>query len=86
MLLSSLLVLSQEHFAGFTTSTRVGLLNVGINPSELVNLKSRFEVQLFSVSINTNNNKVGFKDIMNGTNVEKKLFAGNVPVNANFDV
>ena len=85
LLLSSFVVFSQEHFSGFTTSTRVGLLNAGINPSELVNLKSRFEVQLFSVSINTNNNKVGFKDIVNGTNIEKKLFASNDPVNANFD-
>lgn len=85
LLLSCFVVFSQEHFSGFTTSTRAGLLNAGINPSELVNLKSRFEVQLFSVSINTNNNKVGFKDIMNGTDVEKKLFAGNDPVNANFD-
>ena len=38
---------AQDHFGGITTSKRVGILNVGMNPSELSNLKSKFEVQLF---------------------------------------
>lgn len=76
---------SQEHFGGFTTSTRVGLLNASINPSELVNLKSKFEVQIASVSLNVSNNKIGFKDIINGTNIEKKLFDGGIPVTFNVD-
>ena len=78
--------IGQEHFSGLTTSSRVGLINVGINPSELTNLKKKFEVQLFAVSANVNNNKVGFKDLVDGTNIERKLFAGNDPVNANIDI
>jgi hypothetical protein len=76
---------SQEHFGGFRTSSRIGILNATINPSELVNLKSRFEVQLLSLSINTNNNKVGFKDLIAGENIEKKFFETKDPVNANVD-
>ena len=26
---------SQDHFSGITTSKRVGVLNIGLNPSEL---------------------------------------------------
>lgn len=85
LLLLTFAAFAQEHFSGFTTSSRVGLLNAGINPSELVNLKSRFEIQLLSMSINTNNNKIGFKDITDGANIEKKLFLGDEPVNANID-
>ncbi len=76
---------SQEHFGGFTTSTRVGLLNSGINPSELVNLKSRFEVQLLATSINVSNNKIGFNEIIGGADIEKKLFDGGTPVTFNVD-
>ncbi len=76
---------SQEHFSGFTTSKRVGLLNAGINPSELVNLKSKFDVQLFAISTNISNNKIGFKDLVDGTNIEKKIFSGNETVNFNID-
>ena len=84
-LIFSNFLFSQEHFGGFTTSSRVGILNATINPSELVNLKSRFEVQLLSASINTNNNKVGFKDLIAGENIEKKFFETKDPVNANVD-
>ena len=61
---------AQDHFGGITTSKRVGILNVGMNPSELSNLKSKFEVQLFSTSINVANDKIGFKDITSDTNLE----------------
>ena len=76
---------AQEHFGGFTTSTRVGLLNASINPSELVNLKSRFEVQFAAASINVSNNKISIQDIIDGTNIESKLFDGGEPVSFNID-
>ena len=76
---------AQDHFGGITTSKRVGILNVGMNPSELSNLKSKFEVQLFSTSINVANDKIGFKDITSDTNLENLIFQGNEPVNFNID-
>ena len=76
---------AQDHFGGITTSKRVGILNVGMNPSELSNLKSKFEIQLFSTSINVANDKIGFKDITSDTNLENLIFQGNKPVNFNID-
>jgi hypothetical protein len=55
-----------------------------MNPSELANLSSKFEVQTLAASINVSNNKVGFKDIINGDNLEK-IFKGDGPVNFNVD-
>lgn len=85
ILLLSLNSFSQDHFSGITTSKRVGILNLGMNPSELANLNSRFEVQLFSSSINVSNNKIGFSDIIDGNNLENLLFKGTEPVNFNVD-
>ena len=84
-LLIFLNVTAQDHFSGITTSKRVGILNIGMNPSELANLKSRFEVQLFSSSINISNDKIGFNDIVDGNNLESLIFKGTEPVNFNVD-
>jgi len=84
-LLFILPVFAQDHFSGITTSKRVGIINVGMNPSELANLSSKFEVQLFAASLNVSNNKVGFKDIMNGNNLENQIFKGDGPVNFRAD-
>ena len=59
-LLVSIAGYSQDHFSGITTSKRVGILNIGLNPSELANLNNHLEIQLFSTSINVSNNKIGF--------------------------
>jgi hypothetical protein len=75
---------AQEHFSGITTSKRVGILNGDINPSELANLSSKYEIQIFALSINTSNNKLGFNDLMKSDNVESLIFDGNGTVN--FDV
>ena len=84
-LLVSIFSYSQDHFSGITTSKRVGVLNIGLNPSELANLNNHFEIQLFSSSFNVSNNKIGFNDIMNGNNLESILFNGTEPVNFNLD-
>ena len=84
-LLVSITSYSQDHFSGITTSKRVGILNIGLNPSELANLNNHLEIQLFSTSINVSNNKIGFKDIVNGSNLENILFKGSEPVNFNMD-
>lgn len=76
---------AQEHFSGISTSKRVGILNASMNPSELSNLKNKFEIQLFSTSINIANNKVGFKDLTNGSDLEELIFKGDEPVNLNVD-
>ena len=84
-LLVSIVSYSQDHFSGITTSKRVGVLNIGLNPSELANINNRFEIQLFSTSINASNNKIGFNDIINGNNLENILFKGSDPVSFNVD-
>jgi hypothetical protein len=76
---------AQEHFSGISTSKRVGILNVGMNPSELSNLNSKFEIQLFATSINVANNKIGVKDLNSDSNLENLIFKGNEPVNFNID-
>jgi len=78
------LVQAQEHFAGISTSKRVGIINLTVNPSELANLRNHFEIQLLSSSINVANNKVGFNDLLDDTNTEDLLLAGNKPINFTF--
>lgn len=86
LLLAALSASAQEHFTGISTSRRTGLLNANINPAELVNLTSRYEVSVFSISANTANNKVTFGDIVNGNNIEDKIFSGSEAVNFRADV
>lgn len=76
---------SQDHFAGINTSNRVGILNVGLNPAELPNLSKKFEVNIYGLSFNLGNNKVGYKDITSDTNLEDLIFTGEEPVNLSFD-
>ena len=84
-LISFLNIAAQDHFSGINTSQRVGTLNAGVNPAELSNLTSKYEVNLFSLSINASNNKIGFSDIVNGNNIEDKILKGNDPINMRVD-
>jgi hypothetical protein len=83
--ISFLNMAAQDHFSGINMSNRVGLLNASINPAELSNLSSKYEVNLFSASVNVANDKIGFSDIVNGENIEDLLFKGNDPVNMRVD-
>lgn len=80
------LVQAQEHFAGISTSKRVGIINLEVNPSELANLKNHFEIQLLSSSMTVSNNKVGFSDLLDDTNAEDLILAGDKPINFNFNL
>lgn len=77
---------SQEHFSGISTSKRVGILNANINPAELPNLSKKFEVNIYGLSFNVANNKIGFSDISSDTNFEELIFTGSSPVNARINV
>lgn len=70
------LSMAQEHFTGLTNSSRVGVLTVGNNPAEILNMSNRFEFNLFGMSVNSANNKVGFKDITSDKNIEDLIFLG----------
>lgn len=76
---------SQDHFAGISTSDRVGILNGDLNPAEFSNLSKKFEVNIYGISFNVANNKIGFKDITSGKNLEDLIFAGNESVNMRLD-
>jgi hypothetical protein len=77
--------LAQEHFSGISTSRRGGLLNAAINPAELSNLQTKYEVSVFSASFNLSSNRLGFNDLIGGDNIEDKLFQGNKDVDLRFD-
>ncbi len=79
------IVFSQEHFSGISTSRRVGIINSGLNPAELMNLNGKMEFNIFSASTNITNNKIGFKDILDGGDIEELLFKGDAPVNFKAD-
>ncbi|RAR75367.1 hypothetical protein [Flavobacterium aciduliphilum] len=84
--LSSVFAYSQEHFTGLSTSSRVGLLNAGINPAELANLSKKIEINFYGFSLNVSNNKIGYSDIVNGSNLESLIFKGADAVNMRSDV
>ncbi len=83
--LFTFIAFSQEHFTGMSTSSRVGLLNIGFNPAELVNLNNSFEVSMFETSIVMSNNKVGFNDLFSNKNLTDLMFQGNTQANFRFD-
>ncbi|RTY94953.1 hypothetical protein [Flavobacterium sp. GT3R68] len=78
-------VSAQDHFSGINMSRRVGILNAGINPAELANIDSKYEINVFAVSMNAANNKVGFSDIIHSDNIEDLIFSGDEPVNMRVD-
>jgi len=78
-------VFAQQHFAGMITAQRTGIVQAGYNPAELANLNSGYEVQLFSISANAANNKIGFNDLFGNENFENLLFRGTDPVDLRFD-
>ena len=82
LLFSTFLVTSQEHYSGISTSNRVGILNSTVNPAELPNLSKKFEVNIYGMSFNVANNKIGFSDFSSDTDFETLLFTGTEPVNA----
>jgi hypothetical protein len=88
ILMMSLLICAgasaQDHFSGINTSQRVGMQNISMNPAELANLRSKYEVQLLALSVNASNNKVGFGDI-GEDNFEELLFAGSEAADLRFD-
>ena len=85
ILLFSCYVFSQDHFSGISTSSRVGILNGIINPAEFSNLSKKIEVNLYGVSFDATNNRIGFSDLTSGGNLQDLIFKGNDPVNLRFD-
>jgi len=86
LLLGGLFSTAQEHFSGINTSKRTGILNANVNPAELSNLSSNYEVSVFNFSTNVSNNKITFSELMNGENIEDKFFTGTEPANIRLDV
>ena len=80
------IIQAQDHFSGISTSKRGGLLNATLNPAELSNMNMLIDVNIYNMSINFSNNKLSFKDLINGNNLESKFFEGNTPTNARIDV
>lgn len=78
-------IFSQEHFSGISTSKRGGLLNANNNAAELLNMNSKFEANIFNFSLGMANNKLSFSDLIDGNNLEDKIFEGNEAVNLRLD-
>ena len=84
-LLIGLHAVAQEHYSGISTSNRTGILNANVNPAELANLAKKFEVNIYGLSFNVSNNKIGFSDFSSDTDFETLIFQGTSPVNARID-
>lgn len=82
---SSLSSFAQEHFAGISTSSRGGILNASMNPAELSNLKTKYEVGVLSASFALSNNQLTFDEIINSDNFEEELFKDNKNIDLRFD-
>ena len=77
---------AQDHFSGIKNSNGFSLLSASMNPAELSNLNSKYEINFFSASVNASNNKVGFNELVkNSGNIADLLFQGNEPVNLRID-
>lgn len=76
---------SQEHFSGLNTSNRVGIITAGMNPAELLNMSNKFETNIFGLSFNVANNKIGFDDLTSDQDIEDLIFMGDEPVNMRID-
>ena len=76
---------SQEHFSGISTSKRGGILNAANNPAEILNMRTKFEVNLFNLSMAVSNDKLSVNDLINGDNLEDKIFEGDGTINLRVD-
>lgn len=76
---------SQEHFSGISTSKRGGILNAANNPAELLNMRTKFEVNLCNLSMAVSNDKLSVNDLINGDNLEDKIFEGDGTINLRVD-
>jgi hypothetical protein len=76
---------AQQHFAGMNTSSRGGIINGTLNPAELANFTSKYDVILFAPSVIASNNKIGFSELVGGDQLEEKLFSGQETVNLHID-
>jgi hypothetical protein len=85
LFLISTAAVSQEHFAGLNTSSRVGILTAGMNPAELANMSETFEINAVGFSFNIANNKIGFSDLTSDANIADLIFVGSEPVNMRID-
>ncbi len=85
LFLISTAAVSQEHFAGLNTSSRVGILTAGMNPAELANMSNTFEINAIGFSFNIANNKIGFSDLTSDANIADLIFVGSEPVNMRID-
>ncbi|WP_255580320.1 DUF5723 family protein [Flavobacterium sp. UMI-01] len=77
---------AQDHFSGLKNSNKIGIFSASRNPAELSNLGSKYDINLFSVSMNVSNNKVGFQDLIKSDNdLEELIFSGNEAINLRID-
>lgn len=76
---------AQEHYSGINTAQRTGIINAGVNPAELMNIGTRFEIHVFSVSGKASNNELGFGDLVGGGSFTDKLFAGTGKIDLRMD-
>lgn len=76
---------AQQHFSGVNTSTRTGVINGAMNPAEFANVGNTYEINVISLSLNASSNKVGFSDLLGGSDLEELMFEGNDPANLRID-
>jgi hypothetical protein len=76
---------AQEHYSGINTSQRTGIINAGVNPAELMNIGSKYDIHVISASVKASNSELGFSDFIGGGDFADKLFTGNTSVDLRLD-
>lgn len=76
---------AQEHYSGINTSQRGGIINAGVNPAELANLSSKYDIHIISVSAKASNNKLGINDLNGEGDFFDNLFVGGEAVDLRLD-
>lgn len=83
--LSCFKLAAQQHFSGINTSSHTTIVNGGMNPAELANITSKYEINVLASSTNVSNNKIGFNDLLNGNDFESLIFQGSDAVDVRTD-
>lgn len=75
---------AQEHFAGYNSSNRIGVVQSSYHPALLSFQSNKIDINLSGLNASVSNNKLGTKDIFND-DFETKLWAESSPISFRID-
>jgi hypothetical protein len=75
---------AQEHFAGYNTSNRIGIVQSSYHPALLAFQTNKLDVHLSGLNAGVSNNNLGTKDLFND-DFESKLWSQSSPISFRID-